>query len=86
MIYRVFGNTTVVVTVEVSARNEEEAYEKAAEQLSSLRSYAGNGGYDKLVGVSGDKQSVNIDEDIEYDDIELLVDEGDSDEEDDDDE
>ena len=79
-LYRVFGHTTVTVVTEVIADNETEAYEKAVNDLFDLDSYAGNGGTDKLIGVSGDCQSVAADEEITYDDIVLL----DSDVEDDD--
>ena len=51
MKYRVFGHTTVTVTVEVSADNEKDALEVAFDQLTNLTAFAGNGGFDKLVGV-----------------------------------
>ncbi|MDD3231445.1 MAG: hypothetical protein PHE09_19870 [Oscillospiraceae bacterium] len=86
--YRVYGHTTVTVTIEVTADTEAEAYETALNDLNSLNAYCGNGGTDKLIGVDGDEQSVNADEEIEYDDIELLghADEDDDGEEDKDDE
>ena len=71
--YRVLGVVEVMVAKEVWANNEEEAYEKAADQLETLESYLGNGGDDKLIGVDGQDESVdtcgNL---IEYNDIELL--------------
>lgn len=80
--YRVFGHTSVTVTIEVNAKSEEEAYEKAREELDSLTAYFGNGGTDKLVGVDGyNESSVSADEEIEYDDIELLGPAEDDDEE-----
>lgn len=70
--FRVYGVTQVVVTKEVWANNEDEAKEKAYQRLSSLTAYGGNGGWDKLVGVSGHDESVEADEDVEYNDTELL--------------
>lgn len=81
MKYRVYGHTTVTVVVEVSADSEEDAKEVALDQRSSLTSYCGNGGTDKLIGVDGDDESVSADEEIEYDDVELI---GPDDEEDED--
>lgn len=72
--FRVCGTTVVTVTKEVWAHSEEEAYDKAFEHLSSLTGYAGNGGWDKLIGVSEADESVSADNEIEYDDIELLED------------
>lgn len=72
--FRVYGNTVVTVIKEVWANNEQEAYDKAFEQLSNLTGYVGNGGWDKLVGVSNDDESVSADNEIEYDDIEVLED------------
>ena len=54
MKYRVFGHTTVTVTIEVSADNKKDALEVAFDQLTNLTAFAGNGGFDKLVGVYGD--------------------------------
>ena len=70
--YRVRGTTVVTVTKEVWASNEDEAYNKAFNQLDSLTAFCGNGGIDKLVGVYGDDESVDADGTIEYDDIEVL--------------
>ena len=84
--YRVFGHTTVTVSVEVNAGNEDEAYEKASEELFSLTSYAGNGGTHMLIGVDEDNQSVSADGEITYDHIELIGDAVDEDDEDEGDE
>ena len=87
--YRVCGHTTVTVTIEVTADTEAEAYEVALNNLNTLQSYLGNGGDDKLIGVDGTNETVATDEQIEYDDIELLgpaiEDDDDEDWEDDDD-
>ena len=73
--YRVMGVVEVVVTKEVWAYNEEEAYEKALDQLTTLESYLGNGGDDKLIGVEGEGESVEtFGNEINYNDIELLED------------
>ena len=72
--YRVCGTTTVIVYKEVWANDEEDAYEKARNRLDSLTEYCGNGGYDKLIGVDGDDESVAVYEDIYYDEIEMLED------------
>ena len=76
--YAVHGFVEVEVIKEVWAHSEEEAYEKAADQLISLTEYCGNGGYDKLIGVEGDGESVSTCcNDIDYNDIELLEDDPD---------
>lgn len=73
--YAVHGVVEVEVIKEVWAHNEDEAYEKAANQLTSLTEYCGNGGYDKLIGVEGDGESVSTcSNNIDYNDIELLED------------
>jgi hypothetical protein len=72
MRYQVSGHTTVTVTIEVTAENEADAYETALNDLNSLTAYAGNGGTDQLIGVNSEDQSVHADEEIVYDDIELL--------------
>ena len=82
MQYVVFGHTQVTVAVAIKAYSEKEAYEKAKKELSSLMTFAGNGGTDKLVGVNEPNQSISADEEIVYDDFDLL---GLADEEDDED-
>lgn len=70
--YRVYGTTTVTVTKEVWAANEEDAYEKAYFQLDSLTAYCGNGGIDKLIGVDGDDESVDAGDVIDYTEAEVI--------------
>lgn len=70
--YKVIGTVEVSVYKEVWAKNEEEAYDKASRELDTLTEYCGNGGYDKLVGVEEDGESVAADGIIEYNDIELI--------------
>jgi Zn finger protein HypA/HybF involved in hydrogenase expression len=72
--YRVCGSVTVSVYKEVWANSEEEAYDKAYEELDTLNEYCGNGSYDRLMGVENDGESVAADGLIEYNDIELLED------------
>lgn len=76
-LYKVYGTTTVSVVKEVWANNEDEAYDKAQNQLESLTEYCGNGGYDKLVGVEEEGESVACYDSICYDDIEMLEDDPD---------
>ena len=75
--FKVCGNVNVVVTKEVWANTAEEAMEKASERLSCLTAYCGNGGWDKLVGVEKYDESVDIFDDIVYDDAEELEDDPD---------
>lgn len=75
--FKVYGVVEVVVTKEVWAHDEDDAYKKASMSLPSLTAYAGNGGWDKLVGVSGSDESVDVFEDIEYNEVELLKDDPD---------
>lgn len=72
--YRVYGNTVVSVFKEVWANSEDEAIDRANEELHYLTEYCGNGGYDKLVGVDGSDESVAADDTIEWDDVEELED------------
>lgn len=71
--YRVIGTTTVTVYKEVWAANEDDALDKANNQLSGLTAYCGNFGYDKLVGVEGDDESVDADGYIEWNDTEMIA-------------
>ena len=72
--FKVYGNVNVVVTKEVWANSSDEAMEKASERLSCLTAYCGNGGHDKLVGVENSDESVDIFDDIVYDDVEEIED------------
>ena len=49
------------VTVEVEADNEEDAEDKAFDD-GYISSFAGNGGMDKLIGVSGSNVSIEAGE------------------------
>ena len=72
--YKVYGTVQVSVYKEVWANSEDEAYEKASEELDELTEYCGNGGIDRLIGVENEGESVAADGIIEYNDIELLED------------
>lgn len=75
--YRVSGTVTVTVTKEIWAHNEDEAYEKASNELPTLTSYCGNGGGDKLIGVDGYNESVDCWDDITYDEAKVIEDDPD---------
>lgn len=75
--YRIYGTTTVSVVKEVWANSEDEAYDKAYAQLDCLTAYCGNGGCDQLIGVEGEGESVAADDDITYDDCEVIEDDPD---------
>lgn len=68
MEYDVHGSATIVVTVTVEAENGEDAIEKAKEVFGGLRPYSGNGGVDKLIGVEGVNESIELDGEPEFDD------------------
>ena len=72
MKYRVYGHTTVNVTIEVMADSAEEAISEACGELNGLIPYVGNGGTDKLVGVDGDCASVSADDEIQWTSAEEL--------------
>lgn len=76
-LYRVCGVTEVCIYKEVWANSEDEAIERANKELYCLTEYCGNGGYDKLVGVARDDESVAVDNPIDWNDTELLKDDPD---------
>lgn len=78
--YRVFGNTNIVVTtiIEVTDDEEltaEEIYARAYDVFEGVTSFCGNGGTDKLIGVNGEEDTIDADNEVEFDDYELLCDE-----------
>lgn len=75
--YKVYGTATVTVTKEVWANDEDEAIEKAYSALPCLTAYCGNGGDDKMVGVEEDGESVEVFDDIEYNDTKEIEDDPD---------
>ena len=72
--YRVFGHTTVTVSTVIEVADdeeldEEEIYERASDVFSGIGAFAGNGGFDKVIGVYGGKDSISADEEVEFDDF-----------------
>jgi hypothetical protein len=68
--YKVTGSTYCIVTVIVEAENEDDAIEIADEKFSGITSFCGNGGVDKLIGVSGDDESIYCDGEMEWSEAE----------------
>ena len=70
--YTVTGYANVVVEVTVEAENEEEAIEKAYDNVS-IDNYYGNGGVDKLIGVCDTDEataSIYSDSELEFAEVE----------------
>lgn len=68
---RVFGHTTVTVSTVVTVpdnASEADIYKAAAKKFSGINSYLGNGGDDKLLGVSGEDDTMLHDEPVVFDD------------------
>lgn len=73
--YIVFGKVTAYIEVELEAENEKEAIEKAHEECSGPMNFAGNGGYDKLIGVCDTDDaivSIACDDEVEYTEAEEI--------------
>ena len=69
--YIITGYTEVTIEVTVEAENEEEAIEKAYDNVS-IDNYFGNGGVDKLIGVCDtDEATASIYADSELDYVEV---------------
>lgn len=69
--YTVTGYANVVVEVTVEAENEEEAIEKAYDNVS-IDNYCGDGGTDKLIGVCNTNEAaaaIYVDSELEYEDV-----------------
>ena len=75
--YKVYGTVTVNVIKEVWANSEGEALDKAYEQLPLLTVYCGNGSDDRLIGVEEEGESVEVYDDIEYDEAKEIEDDPD---------
>ena len=76
--YRVFGHATVTVSMIVSTPDgreltEEEIYKRAKKHFKGIKSYMGNGGDDKLIGVDGETETIMADEAPIFDDFMLEV-------------
>lgn len=64
--YRVSGTVTVSVYKTVEASSKEEAIEKAHSDFGGISEYYGNGGSDKLIGVSEADESIYGDGEVEF--------------------
>lgn len=72
--YIVTRYTRVIVEVTVEAENEEEAIEKAYDNVS-IDNYCGNGGTDKLIGVCNTDEataSIYANSELEYAEVEEI--------------
>lgn len=70
----VTGYAKVIVEVTVDAENEEEAIEKAYDNVG-IDNYCGNGGVDKLIGVCNTNEataSIYADSELEYLEVEEI--------------
>lgn len=67
--YTVMGNVECTLSIDVWAYDDEDPLKIAAKNFNGVRSYAGNGGTDKLVGVEGDGESIQCDEEPVWDDV-----------------
>lgn len=68
MKYTVLGNTQITVSVVVEANSREEAIEKASREFTGISEFVGNGGFDKLIGVYRQNESITADEPVVFDD------------------
>lgn len=69
MQYTVTGTATVTVCIEVDVDDKEDAIDVAYEEFGGIHSFCGNGGMDKLIGVSGTHESIEIDGEVEFDNV-----------------
>lgn len=70
---RVLGHTTVTVSTVIKVRDDTNLSEKdiinrAKKQFTGVQAYFGNGGNDKLIGVSGGSDTIAADEEVIFDD------------------
>jgi len=70
--FTVYGMIGVSVSVEVEAEDEDDALDKADEEFGGVTSFAGNGGHNKLIGVSGTHESIEAGEGIEWESADEL--------------
>lgn len=73
--YIVYGTVTAQICVKLEAESKEEALDKAFDECSSVDALVGNGGYDKMIGVSNTdnaKVSICCDDEIEYTEAEEI--------------
>ncbi len=72
MKYFVEGVAEAIVGIVVDAENEEEAIAKAYDQFGGIHAYAGNGGYDKVIGVNGSEECISCEDDsVEFREVSI---------------
>ena len=74
---QVFGHVTATVSTIIKVRDNTELTEKqilarAKKKFSGIQAFYGNGGSDKLVGVTGAEDTIAIDEEVEFDDFFIM--------------
>lgn len=73
--YIVTGKVTAFISVEIEAKNKKEAIEKAYEECAGPMGFVGNGGCNKLIGVTDSdcaKVSIYCDDEVEYTEVEEI--------------
>ncbi len=70
--FRVWGDFSGCVSVEVEALDAEDAKGMAAEVFGGITGYCGNGGTDKLIGVAGLDECIAHGDDIDWNEVETL--------------
>lgn len=75
--FKVYGQYTITVMKEVWANDEDEAINKTDNKFGGVIEYVGNGGYDKLIGVSEHDESIAADGIVEWENAEELEDDPD---------
>ncbi len=71
---RVFGHATVTVSTVIKVRDdteltEDQIFARAKKSFSGINAYHGNGGDDKLIGVSGSGDTIAADDEVVFDDF-----------------
>lgn len=66
MEYCVWGVTEIDVSVVIEADNKEEALKEAEKYFGGIHSFVGNGGTNKLIGVTGDNEGIESEGEIEW--------------------
>ena len=72
--YKVTIPFVCFVSVEVEAEDKEDAVDVAYDE-ASLQTFAGNGGWDKLIGVSSSNHTVEAGETLDWDGFEVEIEE-----------
>lgn len=68
--YTVYGKVTCFVSVKVKAESTADAVEKAYEEFGGVNGYAGNGGWNKLIGVSGTNETIEAGDEVDWEEPE----------------